>query len=320
MFKKTTSGGKNSPETSVPLDVIEEMIKATSEEVERQGNMLLFQGSTGQCRIEVESVHTQTVDGLEIGDIVSIRTELPEQMSSIDDRQIVIFNTMAALGALIRDSDSGRLSIVSRLSAFQGDNEAWNLYIPLIAFSALLQGDALFGAIRSTMGEESVKLGLPDQDGPSKWTEQDFEFAAERLNQIGMFSNAGNDGLTAEIPLEPGAVSAMMGDETSLLTFQAGMSHPAVGSGLFYKLELPIQFEQDELIFFANKLNQIEQESADAPPFFGAWCSQLDSGRLSHVGFWPNLLYQPGTVLNLAVWMLHRNSQARAFLENHRGG
>ena len=110
----------------------------------------------------------------------------------------------------------------------------------------------------------------------------------------------------------------MTGDMTSLLTFNASTVHPSMGSGLFYKLELPLHFEEDELVYFANRLNEVEFESVDAPPFFGAWCSQLKPARLCHVGFWPNLLYQPGTVLNLAVWMFFRNRQAVAFISNNR--
>ncbi len=110
----------------------------------------------------------------------------------------------------------------------------------------------------------------------------------------------------------------MMGEVTSLLTFSASTVHPALGSGLFYKLELPMHFEENELVFLANKLNQVEYESVDAPPFFGAWCSELKSGRLCHVGFWPNLLYMPGTVLNLGVWMFYRNWQAVTFISNNR--
>ena len=122
MFKKRSGGGATPPETTVPLDVIAAMIKAARGAVERQGNMLIFPASTGQCRIEAEPIHAQTVDGQEIADIVSIRTDLPEQMSSINDRQIVVLNTMAALGALVRDSNSGQLRIVSRLSAFLAES------------------------------------------------------------------------------------------------------------------------------------------------------------------------------------------------------
>ena len=110
----------------------------------------------------------------------------------------------------------------------------------------------------------------------------------------------------------------MTGDVTSLLTFNSSTVHPTMGSGLFCKLELPLHFEEHELVFFANKLNQVEYESVDAPPFFGAWCSHLDSGRLCHITFWPNVLYQPGTVLNLAVWMFFRNRQSVAFISNNR--
>jgi hypothetical protein len=46
------------------------------------------------------------------------------------------------------------------------------------------------------------------------------------------------------------------------------------------KLELPQHFEKDALIFLANKLNEFEFHSVDAPPRFGAWWGELESGRL----------------------------------------
>jgi hypothetical protein len=108
-----------------------------------------------------------------------------------------------------------------------------------------------------------------------------------------------------------------MGDVTSLLTFQTDMPHPTLGNGLFHKLELPFHFEEDKLVTLANRLNQIEIESMDSPPFFGAWCSQLGKqSGIAFVGFWPNFLYQPGTVFRIAVWMLHRNRQAVTFIND----
>ncbi len=56
----------------------------------------------------------------------------------------------------------------------------------------------------------------------------------------------------------------------------------------------------------------------DSPPFIGAWCRKFNPSGIAYVGFWPNFLYQPGTVLNLAVWMLHRNRQAVTFISNNR--
>ena len=236
----------------------------------------------------------------------------------MDNWQITIFNTLTALGALVQDNDTGQLSMISRLSIFEGEDTSWQLYAPLIAFIALLQSHALLNAIKQQIDMDTIDLGLPEKDQPSRWSGEEFDFAAFQLNRIGVLAFADTDGLSAEIPLAPDAISVINGDETSLLQIKSDTVHPAVGRGLFYKLELPIRFEEDELVYFANKLNQTEMESVDSPPFVGAWCSQLDNGLLSYVGFWPNLMYQPGTALNIAIWMLHRNKQAWAWIENIR--
>ena len=286
--------------------------------IERQDNRLILPINSGQCVVEARSVNLLTVNGQEISEIISIKSDLPEQMSGMNNSQITVFNTLTALGALVRDKDTGHLNMVSRLSIFQGDDASWKLYTPLIIIIALLQSDALLNAIRQQMGLETINLGLPEHDQPSRWAGEEFDFAAFQLNQIGVLAFAGKNNLSAELPLAQDSVSAINGDETSLLQIKSDIVHPSVGSGLFYKLELPIWFEKDELVYFANKLNQTEMESVDSPPFVGAWCSQLDTGRLSYVGFWPNIVYQSGTAFNIAIWMLHRNKQAWAWIKNIR--
>ena len=308
----------DSPETNVPLDAIAERIKFVSGTIDRQNNRLILPINSGQCVIDARSVNLFTVDGQEISEIISIKSDLPEQMPDLNDKQITVFNTLTALGALIRDKDTGDLNMHSRLSIFKGDDASWQLYTPLIVSIALLQSDALLNAIMQQIGLETINLNLPEHDQPSRWSDAEFDFAAFQLNQIGVLAFAGEYNLSAELPLAPDAVSAINGDKTSLLQIKSDTIHPAVGSGLFYKLELPTWFEEHELVYFANKLNQIEMKSSDAPPFVGAWCSQLDSGRLSYVGFWPNLLYQPGSTFNIAIWMLHRNKQVWAWIENIR--
>ena len=319
MFKNIFGGGRKSIKTSVPLDAIAGLLESAVGKVEQGENQIAFRGWAGECVIAVEPVHAKTVNGNEVSELVTIRTDLAEDLSDFfSDQRIVVMNTMAALGALIKGGNAGRPIVGSRLSVFRGDDDAWNLYVPLIAFGALLHADSLLKAAVVAMGQQTGKLGLPGQDDPSRWTASDFEFVAKRLNQVGVFSNASSEGLTAEFPLEEGAVSAMMGHKTSLLTFHSNMAHPSLGNGLFFKLDIPLPLDEDELIYFANKLNQVEMELADSPPFFGAWCSHIENGLLSHVGFWPNLLYQPGTVLNIAVWMRMRSNQAKAFVSNHR--
>jgi hypothetical protein len=321
-IRKLSGRHGNSAKITASLDIIADIIKAATGTVDYRDNSLTFPSYYGTpTRIDVSSVHATTVDGREVSDVVLIRTELPKEWSSlIDERQIAAANTMAALGALIREQGSGRLIVASRLSIFRGDEDVWGLYLPLVAFGALLQADALLLAYAKTMGLGPVsrRLEVPERENPNHWVGRDFIFAAERLNDIGVFSTAGEKGLTGEIPLSAGGVSAMLGHETSLLTFQTDMPHPALGNGLFYKLELPIHLDEDELVTFANKLNQIEIESVDSPPFIGAWCRKFNPSGIAYVGFWPNFLYQPGTVLNLAVWMLHRNRQAVTFISDSR--
>jgi len=308
----------NEEPASVLLDGVAYISRAPGYTLDRLENSLIFHAGSGRTHVEVRDIHTPTIDKHEVSNVVLIRSKLSEE--PIEPRGLVIMNTMASLGALVYEGDSERVSIVSRLSMFRGDDGALRLYVPLVACSTVFHATGLLNAIASTVGTQMPRLHISDdQDGPSCWSRPDFEFAKEGLKQsFGLFCNAGDDGLTAEIPWEPGGISTMTGDMTSLLIFNSSTVHPTMGSGLFCKLELPLHFEEDELVFFANKLNQVEYDSVDAPPFFGAWCSHLKSGRLCHITFWPNTLYHPGTVLNLGAWMFFRNRQAVAFISNNR--
>ena len=109
-------------------------------------------------------------------------------------------------------------------------------------------------------------------------------------------------GLTVEFPWEVGACSAMVGDCTSLLQVRADMPHPLAGNGLYYRLDLPVNVTEEEAMRCAVELNRFETEGVDTPPFFGAWCYNSKINTLSFVGFWPNLMYQFGTVANIAFW------------------
>ena len=110
----------------------------------------------------------------------------------------------------------------------------------------------------------------------------------------------------------------MVDDETALITLHSDMQHPGLGSGLFYKLELPTAYEEDELVALACELNRQEVIGVDAPPSFGAWCANANWVRLAYVGFIPNVFYVPGSATNVCSWLLPRARQARAFVENLR--
>jgi len=313
-----TPGDENWESASALLNGVAHIIRARGGVVDHLRNSLTFHVGYGRTHVEVKGMHAATTDNQEVENVVLIRTELPEM--SVDSRGLPFINTMASLGAMVNEGNSKRVSIVSRLSMFRRDDGPLTFYVSLVACSTLFHVKGLLCAITPIFGIQTPRLFISDdQEGPSRWSRYDFECAAEKLKRFfGVLSAVGDDDLTAEIPWEPGGLSTMTGNLTSLLTFDASIMHLAMGSGLFYKLELPLHFEEDELVFLANKLNQAEFEAVDAPPFLGAWCCYLKTGRLCHVGFWPNMLYEPGAVEKLGAWMFFRNRQAMAFISNNR--
>src|ERR1019366_9261721 len=46
----------------------------------------------------------------------------------------------------------------------------------------------------------------------------------------------------------------------------------------------------------------------------GSWCSSPQSGRVTYVSVWPNLLFHPGTAAMVASWMEHRSAQAHQWI------
>ena len=300
----------------VPLDDIAAMIRTGRNGVVTDKRKILFPAGQSTTILEVTPVHLQTTDGLEVSEVVTVSTAAPEADVSFSDMQITASNRFAALSALVRDEKNNNLRIVSRLSAYKGDDAAWELYSPLLASTAVLQGETFAKSLGQAVGLPQEPLIIPEMDQPNRWCIDDFDMVIEPLKKNGVFANAGETGLTAEFPLEPGAISVFFGDKTSLLTFQTDTPHPALGNGLFVKLELPMRFPIKELSRIANKLNWVELESIDAVPFIGAWTASLHTNTLAYVCFWPNFMYRKGLILNLSFWMGHRNRHARAFVEN----
>ena len=97
---------------------------------------------------------------------------------------------------------------------------------------------------------------------------------------------------------------------TSLLQLTTLEAHPRIGNGLFCRLELPLKMSDEEAAETASRFNLLEYAALDSPPFFGSWCSSPQSGRVTYVSFWPNLLFHPGTAAMVASWMEHRSAQA----------
>jgi hypothetical protein len=101
---------------------------------------------------------------------------------------------------------------------------------------------------------------------------------------------------------------------TSLLQLTTREAHPRIGNGLFCRLELPLKMSDEDANETASRLNLLDFAAADSPPFFGSWCSSPQSGRVTYVSFWPNLLFHPGTAAMVASWMEHRSAQAHQWI------
>lgn len=303
----------------VPLNALARILAASGREVSRRGNVVSVGGGPATTRIVAKPVNLPTYDGGCISDVVSITTELPELPSEVvTDAALMSFNAGAALGALVRDRESGGFKVVSRLSVFKDDERAWKVYVPLVASAALLQADALLGFLRNVFKLNVAPLSLPMANEPGRWGEKEFESAAAYLKKLGLIACAGKTTLSAAIPLGEGAMSAALGDQMGVMVLDVA-SHPALGMGLFHSLQLPMAMNEQELTAWSNRLNRLEAEAVDAPPFFGAWCRSPDA-RLAYVGFWPNYMYQPGTAVLIACWMMFRSRFAVEAIEGGVNG
>ena len=144
------------------------------------------------------------------------------------------------------------------------------------------------------------------------------------LREAGVFSNGDKDGLTAEFPWDPGAVSAVENllkrwrKRTSLLRISCE-EHPSLGKGLFCKLDLPLNLNDAEAFKLAIKLNEMESAAQDWPPFLGAWTSKPKSGRPTFVSFWPNFLSKAISLELITSWHAARARRIPQWVLNTMG-
>ena len=101
---------------------------------------------------------------------------------------------------------------------------------------------------------------------------------------------------------------AFAADRPAQLELDAGARHPALGSGLQFRLVLPV--EPDDMI--AQKLNANELVEPDAHQL-GAWCVDEEKGVMFS-GFVPAAAFVPGLSRALVYHLSAKNDWARALL------
>jgi hypothetical protein len=281
-----------------------------------------FDNAFGRTTIFATPIDIKTPDGFHLLDRLVVKTVLPESTWQMKESLIVEANTMAATGALMTDPNTGELVIISSVTFLDcegGDDGLQSIYVPLISWAAVFHPYCLISSddLRQFDSETDAPYELDMSNEPSCWGQVDFEPAEAALRQAGFFCNSGSTGLAVEFPWDDGGISWVTDDETSLLTFQTDMRHPHLGNGLFFKLELPEAFFEEQLVELVHHLNRLEVTGADVPPFFGAWCSHIKTRRIAYVGFLPNLAYWPGSVSHISGWLRLRARTARASIGNY---
>ena len=294
----------------VPLGELEMALKPTTLKASREGDTLLVRHESAVTRVEVSAPETaETVDGM-ISAIVTIRTELPAELSPLfaQPELVSMINSMATLGAVTEDK--GRYFVGSRLTVHEGD-DAWNVQFGLILMSVIAGTDTILGAMHKTLTQAA-----PRKAEPSEWTEEDFAFVKSYLSRACVCTTGGL-GLTAEFGIRADEVSAGYGDHyTALWEMKADQPHPEMGSGLFCLLNMPHEIaDAEELDEVLAELNRLEMQGNDLPPHFGAWCRGVRETNPAYVSFLPNALHRTnGIALNMSIWAMHRAQLADAML------
>lgn len=298
----------------IPLETIDEMMKASDATTLLKGRSLSFKGLMGETRINISPSELKTADGLEISEIIDIESDLGIPSLPGKEAMICALNMSASHGALV---DEGELRIKSRLLLFSGEPEkVIRLYTGVIFFVAMIHTNALQAALVDALKLSVSKGGaLPNSTEDDMWTADSFSHAASMLEDAGAFTNGDEHGFTSEFPWDAGAISAaeslIKGPQgrsrkrTSLLQIRCE-EHPSLGKGLFCRLDLPLNLTDADAFKLATILNRVESTAEDWPPFLGAWTSKPKSGRPTFVSFWPNMFAKAISVQLISMWMMAR--------------
>jgi hypothetical protein len=315
MFKGIFGRNKAVVKTTF-IDEIENSIRKLRDDIQRDGNKIYFDNCfQTRTQIEIVKVSANTTDGEKISDIITVRTEMPEEVNELSDKKIAFINTMAGLSSLIKDEETGESYIGSRITKYAGDDN-YNLYIFLINLSAHTQAELYVNQLKRITGDPVDDSMFVAADNEKKWGEDDFGYVSSALDTGDIANTYDQHSLTAEIShdFQPDSI---LHDGNISLEIRSDVEHPYFGGGLFYKLALPITVGEQEIYSLSNRLNCYEYDAMDAPPFFGSWCVDFDHKLLAHVGFLPNIMYSSGVALNIATWMMARYEIVGAALENH---
>lgn len=247
---------------------------------------------------------------------ITVTTMLPDEVGTLGDDALMAANQLAALSAIVPLGE-GKYAAMNRFSLVDGID--LDIYGRLLVGAAMFQWESIYRVITYLSADEPTTFQpLPGAEDPSSWDGEDFESCRAAFAEAEMFTTAGRDGVTAEVPMAEGAQSAALGHVTSLIRLTA-TTHPCFGNGMMFLLRMPWRFERDDLMQACGHLNELELSPADVPPFVGGWCPDQEEGGLAFCGFVPNLLYLPSLAPTIGAWLAHKSLWAASVFADDDG-
>jgi hypothetical protein len=316
-----------------PLDEAEKYLRGIFSGLERSDSTLEWPDRDGRSQLRVDRVDVNTRDGLVVKEVVRLNHWSPalEPLTSTFGGQI---NRWATLSGITSGVDARPAGLTCQAGIFAPDRAAAeHVYAPLLCTEATIIGWHAALLARGHFHVDPNDSPLQRTSDTTPYGESDFQTCLQCAQRMGLFANADEHSLTAEVPWDPGALShsfkalesaagndlsetdlARLGGRTSLLWLTTEQPHAMYGNGVLSRLELPLPVDGSSAEALVAELNQWELSTVDLPPLFGAWC--LGPRAPTFVSFVPNAMCVPGLLVNLLCWNRVRAARVREWIGN----
>ncbi len=262
----------------------------------------------------------------------------PQSLRVVDE-----INQLVVLSPLVFRSETGQVQLHSIVYVHEG-NKDWLAELSAVVAASQLGAASMAQLLFSQMlphsevdASEHPKNGLPDVvdelvnfwdsffrpqgQSPTLFAPDEFR-GIERIGHgPSVCSTAGDGEITCEFPFfgATPAVVAMNQQppriETSLFQANGQVSHPAIGSGCFVRMTVPVAVNSPS---DANTLNRLEIQQWTRCHLIGSWC--LSAEGLRFVTFLPSAIFRSGLLKAFFANSASRNRWARDLLIDSKEG
>ncbi|HOI81138.1 MAG TPA: hypothetical protein PLK59_02505 [Synergistales bacterium] len=187
------------------LEEIAEDLGAAGRKVENGGNVIEVRNGPIQTHVTLEAVSRSCEEGARVTRVIKVESEICGFTEDLNEQMMAGLNRYATLGGLVRDGDSGKFLVVSRIPLNEEDVKTMGFCVYLAATAALCQAESLmlFSADPVIVGMGKLIDEAPTGIG-SMWGAEDFELAARFLKDMNLFVNADPGGSAWSSPWKMG--------------------------------------------------------------------------------------------------------------------